>query len=109
MTVSSPTSARAYVDAHAGQVPPALIERVQAVLSADPAAEQLPVADALLKASTTLLGAVLADREAGREVALDLLAADACVTWAFEAAADAPASLPAQAELAMQRIADLAL
>ncbi len=108
MTVSSPTSARAYVDAHAGQVPPVLIERVQAVLAAGSAAEQLPVADALLKASTTLLGAVLADREAGREVALDLLAADACVTWAFEAAADAPGTLPAQAELAMERIAELA-
>jgi hypothetical protein len=39
---------------------------------------------------------------------LDLLAADACVTWAFEAASDAPTSLGARAEAAMQRIAEVA-
>lgn len=107
MTVPTPTSSRAYVEAYASQVPSALTERVHAVLAADSASEQLAVSDALLKASTTLLSAVLADGEAGREVALNLLAADACVTWAFEAAADAPADLPAQAELAMKRIAEL--
>lgn len=108
MIVPPPTSARAYVDAHADQVPPALIARVQAVLAANHAADTLAVSEALLQASTTLLEAVLSEQQAGREVALDLLAADACVTWAFEAAADEPAGLPEQAGRAMERIAELA-
>jgi hypothetical protein len=68
------------------------------------------VAEALTQAGETLLRAVL-DRppEQAREGALDLLAADACVTWAFEAAADDPSTLPARAQEAMQRIAEVAL
>lgn len=96
------------MDAHAGQVPPALIARVQAVLESNADSDARGVSEALLQASTTLLEAVLHDREAGREVAMDLLAADACVTWAFEAAAEEPSGLPKQAERAMERIAELA-
>jgi hypothetical protein len=59
-------------------------------------------------AGERLLGAVMADSEAKREVALDLLAADACVTWAFEAAAAEPGSLPTRAEKAMEQITGLA-
>ena len=76
--------------------------------AADAAAAALPVADALLKASETLLASVLAGQGEGREVALDLLAADACVTWAFEAAAGEPETLSALAEGAMQRVAEVA-
>lgn len=108
MTVSLPITARAFVGAHAGQVPSALIARVQEVLAADVNAATLSAAESLLSASKTLLAAVLADADAGREVALDLLAADACVTWAFEAAADEPGTLAAQAERAMEQIAELA-
>ena len=42
-----------------------------------------------------------------RESALDLLAADALVTYAFEAAADEPDTLPARVERATARIARL--
>jgi len=102
------SAASAFVASHAGQTPPALVEHVQAVLTADAAAAGLPAAEALLRAGERLLSQVLADAGAGREVALDLLAADACVTWAFEAAADEPGTLPARADEAMARIAELA-
>lgn len=82
--------------------------RVEEILAADPTAASLAVTDALLRASETLLASVLAGEGAGREVALDLLAADACVTWAFEAAAAAPGSLSVYAERAMQRVAEVA-
>lgn len=109
MRVSAPAlSAQAFVDAHAGAAPPALIARVQAVLAADDALVTLPAAEALLRASESLLADVLRDGEAGRAVALDLLAADTCVTWAFEAAAAEPGTLPERAEQAMARIAELA-
>ncbi len=102
------SAASAFVAGHAGQTPPALVERVQAVLGADAESAALPAAEALLRAGERLLANVLAESAAGREVALDLLAADACVTWAFEAAADEPGTLPTRADEAMSRIAGLA-
>ncbi|MBX3132780.1 MAG: hypothetical protein KF689_05265 [Gemmatimonadaceae bacterium] len=109
MTVSTPSPAAAWVAAHSGDAPPALIARVQDILAADAsAAGESSVAESLLKAGETLLAAVLKDGEAGRAVALDLLAADTCVTWAFEAAAAEPGTLPERAESAMRRIAELA-
>jgi hypothetical protein len=102
------SAASAFVASHAGQTPPALVERVQAVLGADAESAGMPAAEALLRAGERLLDNVLAESAAGREVALDLLAADACVTWAFEAAADEPSTLPARADEAMARIAELA-
>jgi hypothetical protein len=42
-----------------------------------------------------------------RAQALDLLAADALLTYAFEAAADEPQSLVARADDAMLRIAEV--
>ncbi len=108
MTPSRSSPAAEFVARHAGEAPPALIARVQAVLSADASLGSLPVAEALLRASEALLSAVLKDGEAGRAVALDLLAADTCVTWAFEAAAGDPGSLAQRTDAAMQRIAELA-
>lgn len=98
----------AWVAARGAGAPPALIARVQAVLAADEGAVALPVAEALLRAGERLLAAVLDQAEAGRAVALDLLAADTCVTWAFEAEADSPSTLPARASTAMKRIAERA-
>ena len=58
---------------------------------------------ALVEAADVLLRSVLDEGEgAPRERALDLLAADACVTWAFEAAWDDPGSLGAHAAAAEQ-------
>ena len=95
-----------WVGAAGSESPAALVARVVEVLAAHPDWEGLPTAEALLKAGEELLGSVLGHREGeGREVALDLLAADACVTWAFEAAADEPDSLGARASATMERLA----
>lgn len=63
---------------------------------------------ACLAAGETMLSRVLREDCASRDTALDLLAADALVTRAFERAADSPASLVEFADEAMRRIARLA-
>jgi hypothetical protein len=52
----------------------------------------------------TALVRVLAAKDATREVAFDLLASDAFVTYAFEAAADDPDTVAARADAAMRMI-----
>lgn len=85
--------------------PPALVRRVTEVIVAHPAWEALPVADALTLAGEELLRAVLGAAAAeARASALDLLAADACMTWAFEVAATAPELLSVRAQDVMGRI-----
>lgn len=109
MTKTFPSTAAAFVASHADETPPALVSRVLEVLGEHPEWNAVPTAEALLGAGEQLLASVLAEEKGeGRDVALDLLAADACVTWAFEAAADAPRTLGARAEAAMQRIAEVA-
>jgi len=92
-----------WIAARATDVPPALVERVQRLV---PTADGAPV-DRLIDTATSLLRTTVAqgEGEGARAVALDLLAADACVTWAFEAITD-PSDLPAVADAAMQRITD---
>ncbi len=98
-----------WVRAQGAESPSALVERVLTVLGEHPEWNSVPTAEALLGAGERLLASVLAEEKGeGRDVALDLLAADACVTWAFEAAADAPRTLGARAEAAMLRIAEVA-
>lgn len=98
-----------WVRTQGAESPAALVERVLEVLGEHPEWNAVPTAEALLGAGEQLLASVLAEEKGeGRDVALDLLAADACVTWAFEAAADAPRTLGARAEAAMQRIAEVA-
>jgi hypothetical protein len=52
-----------------------------------------------------LVRAMLAAGHTGRDSALDLLAADAQVTYAFEAAADEPALLAGRARAALDTLA----
>jgi len=66
------------------------------------------VTEPLLDACEFLLRDIVARAAAGRESALDLLAADSLATYAFEAAADVPASLEEHARGAMRRIGALA-
>jgi hypothetical protein len=61
-----------------------------------------------LDAMETLLTSLKDDEEAGRERALDLLAADALVTYAFEAAAEHPDTLAEVAVGAMWRAGEVA-
>lgn len=96
----------AWIGARAPEAPERLVARVLEVFAEHPTWVALPAADAFLSAGESLLVEVLpGDSGAARENALDLLASDACVTWAFEAAADAPATLTARAIDAMRRIA----
>ena len=62
-----------------------------------------------LAAALTILRPLLAHEGAGREAALDLLAADALVTYAFEAASTEPYTLDERAGAAMRAIATLAV
>ena len=87
------------------EAPERLVARVREVLATNPKARQMGVAEALLDAADALLRLVLREGDdPARERALDLLAADACVTWAFEAAADDPDTLGARARETMQRL-----
>ena len=62
----------------------------------------------LLDGGERLLGAAIAADPMTRAQALDVLGADALVTYAFEAAADEPGQLAEWADAAMRRIAALA-
>jgi hypothetical protein len=90
------------------EVPERIVARVREVLAAHPQWQVLPAAESLVNVADELLRGVLAQRDGNgspRDQALDLLAADACVTWAFEAAADQPGSLGAHASATMERFA----
>jgi hypothetical protein len=85
--------------------PPALVARLEAVLGDDLGAGATTATEVCLRAAERLVAELLRGDCSSRESALDLLTADALVTYAFEAAADAPATLAATASAAMQRIA----
>jgi hypothetical protein len=88
--------------------PAALGARIAVVLGPDALAADAADASAhLLAAGERLAATLLASGSTSRESALDLLTADALVTYAFEAASEAPADLAARASDAMARIASL--
>ena len=87
--------------------PDALLVRLREALGADAERAADDAADACLAAGERLLAKVLHEEEANRDHALDLLAADALVTYAFEAASARPAAVPALAAQAMARMASL--
>jgi hypothetical protein len=66
------------------------------------------IADRLVDSSEAAMRRLLGDGCLTRESALDLLAVDALVTYAFEAAADEPAAIEDRAQRALARIAALA-
>lgn len=99
---------QSWLDARVPEAPAALKRRIAELVAAHPEWEAMPRQLALLAASEILMKDVLAAAPKDRKAALDLLAGDACVTYAFEAAADAPGELDSLADQAMQRIARLA-
>jgi hypothetical protein len=99
-----PTKAGEWIAAHAEQPPLVLRERLDVILHSDAAAAGASIPDALLDSGVHLLSEILRHGSAQRDAALDLLTADALVTYAFEAAADDPASLDARAAAAMRQI-----
>ena len=90
------------------EAPPELVACVRDLIASRPEWERLGRVDAFIAASEQLLRRVLIGGAMARENALDLLAADACVTWAFEAAADDPRTLAAFAERSTKGIAVIA-
>jgi hypothetical protein len=87
--------------------PDALLRRLLETLGADAQRPSREAADACLAAGERLVATVLREEEANRDYALDLLAADALVTYAFEAASGTPDELSARAARAMSSIAVL--
>jgi hypothetical protein len=87
--------------------PPALAARARE-MAAQHGHRTLPPSDTLLAAAERAMRALMRDGCMARESALDLLAVDALVTYAFEAAADDPLTLERRAAEALQRIAALA-
>jgi hypothetical protein len=87
--------------------PDALLARLGEALGADAQRDAGDAAEVCLAAGERLLAKVLREGEASRDHALDLLAADALVTYAFEAASSHPSALPSLAAQAMARMASL--
>jgi len=87
-------------------VPPeALTQRLrEAIVAASPSPAESP-SDAALDAALVLFDSLLRGADPSRAGALGLLAADALMTYAFEAAADHPDRLEALGADAMRRIA----
>ena len=104
-------TAREWLTAHADDVPDALGARCRAAVSSLAAASlasSSDPSDAMADAGVRLLDGVLSSPPMTRAHALDLLAADALLTFAFEAAAADPARLATRADDAMRRIASSA-
>lgn len=101
---------RRWVAGREPTAPDALAERVASALGGgghaddDAVAEPSAVVDACLRAAEATLTRVLGDGGSERAAALDLLAADALVTYAFEAASEMPEAIPELARTAMARL-----
>jgi hypothetical protein len=85
--------------------PAALRQRLAAAVADAPKSTMLPVPDAALAAALRLLDSLLRTADSSRAGALELLTADALMTYAFEATADTPERLEALGAEAMERIA----
>ena len=87
--------------------PAALHHRLRDLVASSAHRPVAEVPEACLEAGESLLDALLASGSTSRATALDLLAVDALVSYAFQAAADDPARLEERAARAMSRIASL--
>lgn len=87
--------------------PAALLQRLHELLADAANRPAVEVPEVCLAAGERLLDTLLQSGSTSRATALDLLAVDALVTYAFEAAADDPTRLVDRATAAMQRIAAL--
>ena len=95
----------AWLESRTPPAPPALRDRVRSLLAADESAPASQIPDRCLAAAEGLLVTLVDTAGTTRDAALDLLAADALVTYAFEAASDEPDGLEERARRAMHRIA----
>ena len=93
-----------WLDARTPPPPDALRARIRDVLGDRLGAPASEAHAACLAAGGRLLTSLLERERASRADALDLLTADALVTYAFEAAADHPETLDARTTEAMRRL-----
>jgi len=87
--------------------PAALMERVLAALGRARDDHASLASERCLEAAERVVAGLLRDGRTGRESAGELLAADALVTYAFEAGSDDPARLAERAHAAMRRLSGL--
>jgi hypothetical protein len=97
----------AWLHARSPEPPSQLRARIDEMLASGGAVDGSP-ADALLGTAVSAMTELLRDGGLTRESALDLLAVDALVTYAFEAAAEDSETLDARTTHALARIAALA-
>jgi hypothetical protein len=96
----------AWLDARTPPPPPELAARLHAMTA--PFSAREATAEVLLDAAHGAMTTLLRDGCLTRPAALDLLAIDALVTYAFEATADEPERIDDRARQALARIAALA-
>jgi hypothetical protein len=96
-----------WLDARMPAPPAALRERIDAALGDDLDRRSADVFEACLAAAERLVRALLGENATSRDSALDLLAADALVTYAFEVSSEHPTGLAHRASASMTRIAAL--
>jgi hypothetical protein len=87
--------------------PPQLMRRLHEALGEATHEDARLAPDRCLDAAERIVAHLLREGRTGRDSAADLLAADALVTYAFEAAGDDPESLGDRAQAAMVRLARL--
>jgi hypothetical protein len=87
--------------------PPQLMRRVRGALGDAAYDDARFAADRCIEAAELVVAQLLRESRTGRESAADLLAADALVTYAFEAAGEDPSGLVDRAQAAMVRLARL--
>ncbi|WP_461411942.1 hypothetical protein [Gemmatimonas sp.] len=104
---STPATVGAWMAGLDPAPPPALHTRLCDLISSSAARPVAEVTEACLEAGERLLDDLLTSGTTSRATALDLLAVDALITYAFQAAADDPSRLEARAAHAMARIAAL--
>ena len=97
-----------WIRARSPAPPAAFTARVVASLGSRAGDDATHAAERCLDAAVALLGQLLAGDPLERTDATELLAADALVTYAFEAAADTPDRFGDRAAEAMLRLAALA-
>ena len=96
-----------WLRSRAPQPPEALAARLDAVLGESLALPSVAIPEVFLEKGERLVAELLQSQNTARHSALDLLTADALVTYAFEAASETPSAIEARASAAMTRIAAL--
>jgi hypothetical protein len=95
---------RAWLRERTPRPPERLSERIDAALGDRGDADRIHAEVACLDAADLLLREVLFRDSTGRDSALDLLAVDALVTYAFEAASERPETLETHAARAIVQL-----